>query len=86
LVADSSIILSLPESSRISFGEITTDYQISGDRNGTIEIDRASGRPLDSRSEFSFSGTMTVTSKLYDTPQTWPIEAQGSTRIRYARR
>ena len=86
IISDSSTVMSLPELSRITFGEITTDYQISGDRHGTIEIDLESGRPIDAEIHFGFSGTMTVSSKIFDKPQTWPIEAEGITRTRHTRR
>ena len=85
-ISDSSLVTSVPEYSRLDFGDISSEYQISGTRTGMIKVDLDTGLAIEIESSSQFSGTMSISSETSGTNQTWPIRAEGQAKISFARR
>ncbi len=66
-----------PGSEGIDMGLFTLYYAIDGEQKGLIKMDEASGLPIKSDIEQSFSGTVTVKNAHDIEEQSWPISAEG---------
>ncbi len=80
-----STISSDSSTGTVTMGSLTMAYDIKGKQNGTIEVDEATGLPLNSKLDMHYEGTVTVSGVPDQQPQTWPISADGSVQVTFVR-
>jgi hypothetical protein len=78
LIDVASQIKSDTATSKIKTGMVDMAYEISGTQNGTIKVDEATGLPINSELDMTYSGTVNVSGIPNQEAQSWPLSTTGT--------